>query len=749
MATGLQFKENLTIISGGYRGEGVGSNGVTQNWTETQGDSGSSTVTYWYHDSAQMTDRNSTLVEVSVTDSWTAVKEADNTYKVTIHSVMNFIRRTKVGSPSALSASIFVRRERGGSNIWTSGGCVNAAASATHATNVDLGTYTITLPPGQSAATHGAIYYRSNICGHDNTNPPSIYVDEYWLGVNFRNTLPPDYRPGQTWSNTGSSVQTVTGTSISVSNTLQSPFEDLKVGGDTQQTTYSGKNLLNITKGTFTQNGITFTQNPDGSVTMNGTSTGNAYYEMNNTAASRTTITSGVKYTLSIGNVTLPSGQVIVQLRKVSQNTIYAAVNDKSTSFTAPETTTTFTYIGVYGSGVTLNNVTIYPMLEVGSSMTSFEPYVGGTASPNPDYPQEVKTVTGRQVVTITDGGSQSQEYEINLGKNLCDGINQEYWLTSTANGAGVSSNNSGLIIPIEQNTSYTISTTSSQARYRVAFSDQTYQGSQFNCYNGVNRDGTSDSITINSGNHKYLIVNATNLTTIQIEKGSAATTYAPYFTPYELQNMADEYIYQSGNDWFVHKETSEVELSDLTWGGASEALKATADITDIQYVPNNTTLGVGKANNYIMHIGSGMSGSDCVNHIAIDVNRVRVNTGDPDVLPSGRFVYKLATPTDRQVLEPALIAQLNAIKNGGSYTGNTTINVTGDLASPLTVGVRVATGSGTWQSHNRNGGWAGVYDGSTFKEMRTVNGPDGTGDPPTIKHPSGWKNQRKIGLNS
>ena len=171
--------------------------------------------------------------------------------------------------------------------------------------------------------------------------------------------------------------------------------------------------------------------------------------------------------------------------------------------------------------------------------------------------------------------------------------------------------------------------------------------------------------------------------------------------------------------------------------------------ITDIQYVPNNTTLGVGKANNYIMHIGSGMSGSDCVNHIAIDVNRVRVNTGDPDVLPSGRFVYKLATPTDRQVLEPALIAQLNAIKNGGSYTGNTTISVTGDLASPLTVGVRVATGSGTWQSHNRNGGWAGVYNGSTFKEMRTVNGPDGTGDPPTIKHPSGWKNQRKIGLNS
>ena len=149
------------------------------------------------------------------------------------------------------------------------------------------------------------------------------------------------------------------GTSITLNNTTETNFTKFDLYGDTEQATYSGKNLLNITKGTFTQNGITFTQNPDGSVTMNGTSTGNAYYEMNNTEASRTTITSGVRYTLSIGNVTLPSGQVIVQIRKVNPNTIYAAVSDKSASFTAPETTTTFTYIGVYGVGVALNNVTI------------------------------------------------------------------------------------------------------------------------------------------------------------------------------------------------------------------------------------------------------------------------------------------------------------------------------------------------------------------------------------------------------
>lgn len=199
MATGLQFKENLSIISGGYPNEGVGSNGVVQDWTETPGDSGTSTVEYYYHDSALTSDANSTIVYVSVTDTWTATKDPDNTYHVTVHSVLNYIRREVIGSPAALSASIFVRRYAGGPNIWTSGGCINAAAAGTHATNVDLGTYTIDLPPGQETTTHGAIYYRSNICGYDTTPPPSIYVDEYWVGINFRNVLPPDYRPWATW----------------------------------------------------------------------------------------------------------------------------------------------------------------------------------------------------------------------------------------------------------------------------------------------------------------------------------------------------------------------------------------------------------------------------------------------------------------------------------------------------------------------------------------------------------------------
>ena len=200
MAEGLQYKENLTLISGGYPGENPGSDGVVQDWTETTGDSGSSTVTYHYNDSAQMTNANSTYVEINITDNWTATKDNRNYYHITVSTTINYIRRTRVGSPSPLSVYMFARHDAGGANIWTSGGCVDAANSGTNATNINMGTTTIDLAPGQSTNVHGTVYFRSNICGHNNAKPPSIYVDEFWLGVNFRNTLPPDYRPGKTWN---------------------------------------------------------------------------------------------------------------------------------------------------------------------------------------------------------------------------------------------------------------------------------------------------------------------------------------------------------------------------------------------------------------------------------------------------------------------------------------------------------------------------------------------------------------------
>ena len=62
--------------------------------------------------------------------------------------------------------------------------------------------------------------------------------------------------------------------------------------------------------------------------------------------------------------------------------------------------------------------------LEKSSTATSFEPYVGGVPSPNPDYPQNINVVTGTQTVSVN-----GTNYAVNLGDiELCKlGTYQDY----------------------------------------------------------------------------------------------------------------------------------------------------------------------------------------------------------------------------------------------------------------------------------------------------------------------------------
>lgn len=57
-----------------------------------------------------------------------------------------------------------------------------------------------------------------------------------------------------------------------------------------------------------------------------------------------------------------------------------------------------------------------------------------------------------------------------------------------------------------------------------------------------------------------------------------------------------------------------------------------------------------------------------------------------------------------------------------------------------------VYNGSDDWLSHNRSTGCADIFDGTTWKTMRTIDGGVGTGNPPEIYDGTTWHNMRKIG---
>lgn len=138
----------------------------------------------------------------------------------------------------------------------------------------------------------------------------------------------------------------------------------------------SGKNLLENKNKSTTINDVTFTHNADGSITMNGTNTGNEniVYPINTSigyAARNMELKAGT-YTISHG-VTLPKG-IYIQAHYSENGTVLYRTSPRS--FTNLEDTVAGVYIR-FDVGVTANNITIYPQIEKGEIATEYEPYVG------------------------------------------------------------------------------------------------------------------------------------------------------------------------------------------------------------------------------------------------------------------------------------------------------------------------------------------------------------------------------------
>ena len=191
---------------------------------------------------------------------------------------------------------------------------------------------------------------------------------------------------------------------------------DMMLYGKSEQKQYSGKNLLNPTLGTTTQNGVTCTNNGDGTYTLDGTANANAVFNLGSV-----TFTGDTKYKIcgcpQGGGATEryhiePHGSTNEQ-RDIGNGIIYSLPNDETKSI----------YI-VVTIGFRVNNLLFKPMLTTDLTATydDFEPYTGGIPSPNPDYPQEIKSVVNPKVVvygknivkkvTVLD---EPQQYEVPL----------------------------------------------------------------------------------------------------------------------------------------------------------------------------------------------------------------------------------------------------------------------------------------------------------------------------------------------
>ena len=317
------------------------------------------------------------------------------------------------------------------------------------------------------------------------------------------------YVGGNTTQYKDAGVDYGSGTSLSIP--AQDKIKPLKitVNGNQYQKTTEGINFLEIALPTQTYKGVTFTNNGDGSFTLNGTATAdldfrveqNAPLGYNNFNAYKGTYTfycSNLKSGMWFGSATYDDGAYNFFMGKLQGNV--------SLLTREVDVGSGFFYIHIT-SGTTVNKLTLKPMFLKGAytleTIPNFEPYTGGKPSPSPDYPQEIETV-GSNVnlfdkTTITENQRLDQSGRNNYDEN-CDV--SDY-------------------IKIQPNTTYTRNITASVYECICFYTiNKTF----------ISRDVTH-ATTISPNNAYYVRISCykTNLDTLKLEKSTKATPYSPY----------------------------------------------------------------------------------------------------------------------------------------------------------------------------------------------------------------------------
>lgn len=201
-------------------------------------------------------------------------------------------------------------------------------------------------------------------------------------------------------------------------NTTGSSLLSYKIYGNSVQEKQNGKNYIEFpyyNKNKVEDTGLTFVQNDDNTITINGTSTKYVVYYLN----------SGLKlpnnkYFLSGLPSELTGIKLTAGAKDESGNTLlYVGDTGEGTSFDVTNIKFWSVTIAIrIDAGVTLNNVTIKPQLEVGSTSTEYEKYI---QSPTPNNPVKVQSL-GDLVTDANDANYGKYKIPVKItGKNLID----------------------------------------------------------------------------------------------------------------------------------------------------------------------------------------------------------------------------------------------------------------------------------------------------------------------------------------
>lgn len=313
------------------------------------------------------------------------------------------------------------------------------------------------------------------------------------------------------------------------------------------------------------------------------------------------------------------------------------------------------------------------------------------TGTPTPSSPVPINITTGRQVVSVSDG-TTTNDYEINLGKNLFNPNNITSGLFyNTSNGSETSSGvwSQSNFIGVSGGTKISISSNYSVVNNSYEISQfnenkQWLEGTQFSL-------NTSKTYTLNA-NAKYIRIgfrsDRDTTDKLQIEKNDQATSYAEYKTPiylgkigtyqdYIFRNTQGNPLYDSTlneNEWYIHKEIGRVVLNgseDWTISNSGTQNWYYSNInSNIDIITDSTTNN--SMSNYYQINAVGNSNTNQGMYIVKVSKQIRIRYGTQDTVANFKtwlsshnveVYYVLNTPTNTLIEDEELINQLNEIE--------------------------------------------------------------------------------------
>lgn len=470
----------------------------------------------------------------------------------------------------------------------------------------------------------------------------------------------------------------------------------ITVQGNTYQETTTGKNIFNYTRTTktITTNGVTSTINDDGSITLDGTATALTWFVLNSA------------FDWESGDYTM-----YLTDSKIVGFLLYSDVGATDTikQFNVPTTKTKDIALEIE-PGTSFNNLTISPMILKGSytleNIGDYEPYTNG-ASPNPDFPQEVKVVTGDNTIKVEYKQIIELTEDTYMNAGVTSVVNNGV-ITST----GTATDNASvveipLITPIKIKANKT---------YKIALNNETIMSSA-GCYMFINND-TSKKVTFQSQNAELTLNEKTDLTitklSLRFAQGNTASvvlrpilnydapvsqTYPINLGTLELAGIGDykDYIHKSGTDWFVHRaigrvifdgsESWEAQWSGNLWaykGYISDILKSTTN-DDLPYLYSN--LFASDTQSLVYRHGPYGICRRTSNPQVIIRNDYTTSLADFKTWLSTHnttVYYPKATPTEEQITDTTLIQQLEALSQATAKGNNFIVTTETENLKPI-----------------------------------------------------------------